>query len=367
MGKNSQLKRLDGHPYFYQNPVNQLISYIKGSTRIHTGETSIKTARKIAEEELIKRFSANPNAEKRKRKGISNPLISDMWVDLMKDRAPGSEESTTKGYQSSWKVGIEPFWGDRSVMEINAHNITQWENWYLKYHSTRTFFNTRKHFVMLMNYLKKQGIIQQSYDVKRLDDLIVKKTKRKKVGRVFTYEELKLLEWNAVDKRTYLGIVIYRHMGLRKNELLKSKRSHWNVKKAEAEIWSYKNKKWRTLPIPAAVLPSIESWLEDTAHLESQYLFPADTNPLRHISSQVFDTSWTKTKELAGISDWNVKNAARIHDLRHTFATWTYQKNWHPLVACKWLDMSLKEYERTYCHVSTEDLAELMRKSMESK
>ena len=364
MSKFNSLVKIQGHAHYYVNEASKKIYFRKRINKqmvsIATGKTSIKEAKVFVDQRLIDIFSANPKAEKRKLRGITNPLVSEAWKDLLEEKAAGSEKSTMDGYRSSWKYGIEPFWGNRTVQEINPTSITKWENWYLKEHSERVFFNTHKHFTMLLRYLKKQSLISDVYPVRELDEIIVKKTRRKKVGRVYTDSEIQALLDNARNERTRLGILIYRYMGARKNEILKSEKAQWNLKKQVAEIWSYKNKKWRTVPIPDVVLGPLKAWLSKN---DSKFLFPAPMNNETHLKSQVFDKDWTKTKRAAGFPDWNEENAARIHDLRHTFATQTKTDGWHPLVACQVLDMSLKEYQRTYVHITTDEIELLMKKS----
>ena len=370
MGKHSDYKAFDKDkwPNYYVSG-SGLITFRKRINgrqfTISTGEESILKAKKVVDEKLINLLSANPNAEKRKRRGITNPLLSDLWSDLMAEKLPASEVSTGNGYTSSWKYGIEPFWGSKTVLDVNPTNVTKWENWYLKEHGERIFFNTRKHFVMLLRFLKKQGLIADVFEVRDLDEIIVKKTKKKKVGRVYDDDEIQALLKNAVNDRTKLGILIYRYMGPRKMEVLKSELSRWNTQKGIAEIWSYKNRKWREIPIPKVVMDALVPWIDKVKKTGSKFLFPADKNPKTHCSSQVFDKAWAKTKQLAKIRSWSDENGARIHDLRHTFATQTKTDGWHPLVACKVLDMSLKEYERTYVHITTNEIELLMRKSFE--
>jgi integrase len=364
VSKFNALEKIEGHKNYYVNPTSGKIYYRKRHqgqmVSIATGLTSIKAAKKFVEDRLIEIFSANPTAEKRQKRGITNPMISDLWAELMEEKSAASEKSTMDGYRSSWKYGIEPFWGQMTAQEISPISITKWENWYLKYHPERVFFNTHKHFLMLLRSLKKQRLIEDVYKIRDLDEIIAKKTKKKKVGRVYTDAEIKALLDNAVNDRTRLGILIYRYMGARKNEILKSMRVHWNLKKSIADIWSFKNQKWREVPIPDVVAEPLKIWLK--SH-DSEWLFPAVTNPQTHIKSQVFDKDWAKTKKAAGFPDWNVENAARIHDLRHTFATQTKTDGWHPLVACKVLDMSLEEYQSTYVHITTDEIQSLMRKS----
>ncbi len=368
MGKHSDYKAIPGYPNYYKSG-NGLIIFRKRIRKkqvtIATGADSIREAQKIVEERMIDLLSSNPTADKRKRRGITNPMLKDLWVDMYKERAVVSEKSTLQNYDTSWKYGIEPFWGKLLVHDINHSQMTKFEEWYLKYRAGKSYFNVHKHLGMFFRHLKKNGYVSEVPPMKDLEEIIKKRHKKKKVGRVYTDQEINTLIENAVNARTKLGILIYRYMGCRKMEILASERIKWDLKKGVAEIWSFKNDKWRDIPIPAPVMGPLREWLTNSP--KSKFLFPAPSDMSRHISSQVFDKDWTKTKKNSGLSNWDVENMARIHDLRHTFATHTANDNWPPMYACHVLDMSLVEYQRTYVHIRALDVKSLMEKSFGSR
>lgn len=357
--------KMEGHAGYYQNPISKKIKYVK----THNGEvvsipcltTKITEAKKIVDEELIRRFSANPKKDLLKKKGILTPDLTTCWKEVMDERAVTRDPNTMQGYDVSWRIGIEPFWGKLTVADISHKAMRDYEKWYLKNHPTRVFFNTGKHLAMLLRYVRMAGYADTTVEVPDLDRVIEARTQKEEVGRVYTDKEFQALLDNAFSEIVRVGILCYRYMGMRKNELLKSERKRWDFKKRTATLWSYKNKKWRTIVIPEIVAGPLEKFVKSCT--ESIYLFPAPTNPEKFMASQVFDEQWTKTKIAADIKDATAENAARIHDLRHTFATQTATDGWPPIVACYVLDMSLKEYQDTYTHVTEGDILKLMNKS----
>jgi integrase len=363
MGKHSNYTAIDGHHNYYRTG-SGLITFRKRINGIQhtisTGSKSIKEAKQKVDQKLIDLFSANPSQERRKRQGITNPLISAIWVDLMGEKHPVAELSTRQNYHASWKYSIEPFWGNLTVMDVNPTNIKKWEAWYLKTLGNRTFFNSRKHFVMLLRYMKRQNMITSEYPVSNLDEVIIKKTKKKVVGRIYTDKEIDALLLHATSFKIGVAIMIYRNMGLRKDELLRAEKANWDMKAGIATVWSQKNKKWRQVPIPDFVLLPLKALIDET---DSKYLYPMKSDSERYMSSQLFDKEWTRTKELAEIKDWDQPDAARIHDLRHTLAHQTKIDNWNPLIACEMLDMSLKIYQKIYGRVSVADIQSEMGKS----
>lgn len=92
----------------------------------------------------------------------------------------------------------------------------------------------------------------------------------------------------------------------------------------------------------------------------SGYIFPQLSDTSKHIMGQYFDKDWIRTKREA-----KLRGRARIHDIRHTFATQTARDNWPTAVACTVLDMSAKEYMKTYVHINDKDMAGWLAGSFE--
>lgn len=369
MKKNySSYVRMPKHPNFYQNPTSKKIRFkkaINGTTVIISCKTtSITEAKSFVEKELINIYSNNPQKELKERLGITNPVLDDIWVDVLNEKKPRSEPSTMQSYCASWEHGISPFWKNRTVNDINHPTVLKYENWYLKTNPKRTFFNTRKHLLMLFNYCKAHGYIKEVPEVRKLDEIIDKNSKKEKPGRVYTDAEVKSLIENAASEALKMAILIYRYMGPRKNEILKLEWAKVDFSAKTMNIWSYKNKRWRSVPIPDHVLTHLKIWR--TKNSKDKYIFTAPTNKNKYLSSQVLDKVWLKTKVAAKLKDASKKNASRIHDLRHTFATQTALDNWPPMVACQVLDMSLKEYQKTYVHVTHSDIRSMMNRSYEA-
>lgn len=351
------------HANFYQNELSKKIIFKKTingrPVKISCKTTSISEAKSYVDQYLLEMFSANPKEAIRKKKGILNSSIEDAWNDLISERLARSSKTTGRSYSGSWKYGIGPFWGHLNASDVNPAMVTKYENWYLENHPERSFFNTRKHLIMLFNFLKKSGNIIDAPKLAKLDTVIAKKVRRKVVGRVYTDQEINALIKNAPDESTILAILIFRYMGARKMEVLSSKWEQVDLKKKTFRLWSFKNKKWREIPIPKTVFGNLKMFSEKS---ETPFLFPALKKADSHTSGQVFDDLWLEAKKASKIANGLIKNGARIHDLRHTFATQTANDNWPPMVACAVLDMSLKEYQRTYCHITENDIKRFMGK-----
>lgn len=349
---------------YYLQPVSEIIYYrarIKGrAVKFSTTKKTLREAKKEVEKKLLDLLSENPNRDRREKLGIKNHLICDIWNDCVQERAPQKEKSTLVKYDVAWRIGIAPFWGKLTVSEINPNKLKQFENWYLKTHPTRVFFNTGKCLTMLFNYCVRHGYIATAPKLSDVDEIIRTRTKKKAVGRVYTDAEISGI-LNNCKFRTLIGVLFGRYCGMRKKEVLSLPWTLIDFKKWSAEVWSFKNKKWRTVPIPKIMHAQLLQWR--SLNKSSKWVFPSPIDQDSYLTPQRFDDDWTEAKRLASISDWNVKYAARFHDLRHTFATQTAIDNWPPLIACEVLDMSLSEYERTYAHIRADDVRLYMNKS----
>lgn len=361
------LVKIEKHPHFYLNPISKKIYYRKSingrPVKISTGKTSIAEAKKVVDDKLIDMFSSNPAREKREKKGIKNALLRDIWKELIEDKSPQRHIHTVQGYNKEWTHGIEEFWGDKTAADINDDNCRKFENWYLKEKGTRTFFNTHKYLTMLFRYCEKQGYIKPPRPIVNDLDLVIRtKTKKEKVGRVYTPDEINaMLLTSATIPSVQLAILLGRFIGMRKMEVLTLEWTNFNLTAGTLKIWSMKNKKWRTVSLPSWLLEKVIAYSEICP--SKKYVFPAAEIP-SNIPSQQFDILWKEVQARAGIEGYDVKNAARFHDLRHTCATQTALEGWPVAKACEMLDMSMNEYQRTYVHVNAADLKELIEKTM---
>lgn len=362
------------HPYWFENPITKKKVYRKGTIKISTGEISIKKAKLIVQIELDRRAGLGSTAMARARKGVTNHLLKDCWADLVASRTSKRAGSTVIKYGVSWRHAIKPFWGEMTCAQISQSTQDAFETWYMENRPTKQFFNVRKHLGMLFHYLRMQGLINTVPVIADLDERIDKVVERKKVGRVYSKAEQKALIAATMEPysrlkghaaknwpwqlRARVAILFGLEGGLRKMEIGKLKLININLTKGAADVWSQKNGSWRQVPMGPDLVEAVKELIAHNP--KSEYLFPMPSNPARHLSSQNLDKAWHSAKERAGIEGGMFE--ARFHDLRHTFATRTSKEKWSIIMACKVLDMSAKEYQRTYTHTCQSDIeAEMAR------
>lgn len=353
MTKNT-LRKLAKHPGFWVNPENNMIYWrktIKGKRfKKSTGTTKIKEAKKIIEDFELSLSTNSVKRAKREKRGVKDPFIEAIWNDLIEERIAKSAESTLKGYDVSWNIKLKPFWGNKQLSDMNEKTVRAFENWFLKNHKGKVFFNTAKHLRMLINYMVRENYLEKKIEVTDLDTEVINRNSKKEKGyRVYTSEEQRRILNASGDDWVNVALVGFFDTGVRKMELLSRKWDEVDFQKNFIKIWSQKNKEWRKVPLTKRFSKALKDHKKRSD--VSPFIFPSARDPLTHVASQVFDKSWVRTKKLAGIS-----GRARVHDIRHTFATRTAETAMSVPIACTLLDMSIKVYCDTYVHISDDQL-----------
>lgn len=375
----SDLKTIEGHKNYYRSLKSGIIYYKDSKTpKFSTGETTIGKAKKVVEEKKLLQAGMTPVSAKRTMQGITNPPITELYAEMVKEKTSDVKSTTAYNYMRDWRNAIQPFWGDKFAQDINENNLLKFKTWYLENRSTKYARKAIIHFKMHCKWLFKKKIIKVMPDLEMLNTIhatVEKNARRDVVGRVYDEktEVLPMLEaaksvspHDYLCSRAHLAILLGVRCGMRKeSEVLKSKWENLDFKAKTLKVWSEKNHCWRTIPLIEEVIEAFRVQAKFTMAL-SEWVFPMPSDPKKHITGQVLDKVWTTVKEKAKIRDWNVKGAARFHDLRHTCATRTAEFGWQPVVACEYLDMSLDIYQKTYCHPSTSSIAEMVKRTFEN-
>lgn len=138
------------------------------------------------------------------------------------------------------------------------------------------------------------------------------------------------------------------HTGMRKEELLKLR---WEEIDLEAGVITLgnrdrgrtKNGSYRIIPMTDSVL----SVLEHTLLPRPEFVF---TNPETGKSVVSIKTFWRLATKRAKLSN------VRIHDLRHTFASWAMQRGVPEIVIQSWLGHRTRSMTKRYAHPSLDQL-----------
>jgi len=151
--------------------------------------------------------------------------------------------------------------------------------------------------------------------------------------------------------RLYLFILMAIHTGMRRGSLLELRWNSIDFNRSVAYRKTSKNAKPLALPLNEEVMVELEKFRE----IGSGFIFPHPSRLGENFRN--FDYHWYKTRNIAAL-DENL----RIHDLRHTTATWLVQAS-VPLTEVKQI-LSHKSILTTqrYIHHDTAGKAEKLRK-----
>ena len=363
MAGAKKFEKVKNHTHYFRNKKTEVIYFRKRKdgvlTEFSTKETGIVKAKIFVEKKL-------EELKHVKKKGLvdskPNAFIEDLWEKLIEDkRSDGISDSTLKKYSMHWSTALSGFFKDLNVRDINQAKIIEFEKWYLRVHPTRGYFNTRKHLVSFVKFLRKAGYQIEEIEFKKLDSVIDKRTKKKPVGRVYSKAEIKALLKAATPQVRFLILVSYK-TGLRVGEALSLKSSDYDKETGILSVWMSKTSRYKEIPLGPKLLQEFIDFDEKLSG--SVYFFESvdRAGKVKPMNEATMNKRWTETKVKAGIKGAKIKNASRFHDLRHTCASNFAENNVSVTVACSILGMSLEEFEKTYLHVNTASRREVMER-----
>ncbi|MAF91175.1 MAG: hypothetical protein CL674_14600 [Bdellovibrionaceae bacterium] len=329
------------------------------------GTTKIREALEKAEEienEIRKEFNRSDfHRAERKKKGIHNPSIKELWEEFKNYKYPRVGPGSHRIYENAWNNHLSHFWDGLHLKDFTPLTVGKWENWYIKNRKKTTYFNQRKALVTFSRYLLKNGYITgEGLEFEDLDKTALNSAKRHRKKLTYTRREIeKIYETESA----FYGL-IYRiaiTTGARKSEIYKLKLNQ--IKKIDGvmhiNFWSFKNKKFRLVMIQPDIEKEIVSRVKLAKEKKTEYLFFRKTKPSDHIAPQLIDKHFLNIKR----NVLKLPDGKKVfHDLRRTFASMTAEQGWPPLVACDILDMSLEIYQKVYCKISEEVKTEKLKK-----
>lgn len=368
MKKYSDLKSVEGHKNYYRSEKSGIIYYKDALIgKFSTKEITIQRAKKAVD---IKRQQVLENKTivqaNRKYKKITNPMIKDIWDEILKDKTEIMSKGTMMTYNTSWKL-MKDFFGDKFVFDLNDKTLSDFKYWYIKNHKDRLVERTIIHLKLLINYSFENNHLKEMPKMKVLDDLVEFvdiKSNRKPHERVYSFKEIEEIIKNSkksssqeyINVRTNLIMSLAINTGMRKNEILRLKWAHIDYKDSWINIVSTKNSNWRKFPLTGD-LRSLFIEQEKFSKNISEFIFPMPSEPTRPISPQILDKSWNAVKKLSGI-----KGVAKFHDLRRTCVTRLLDDGFTSDQVSKMLGHSIKEIHQTYYKMTNKFKDEILEK-----
>ena len=221
-----------------------------------------------------------------------------------------------KGKDSSMKQRLS-FWvealGDKAIAKVSKDNVRTVLKSLIDCGKSNATYNRYK---AALSAVFKYAEDEYSTDHNPCKG-IRNKPEAQAIDRWATKDELERL-FSAAKKsawpRLYLFVLIALHTGARRGNCLALRWSAIDFNKRLAYLATSKGKKPVMLPLNIEVIAELEKFRE----VGNGFIFPHPEKP--NTMFRNFDYHWYKALEQAGIQE-----QLRIHDLRHTTASWLAQ------------------------------------------
>ena len=251
------------------------------------------------------RDGKNPTQEKKKLK--KETTLNEMYNVFMNDKRKHLKEKTYKEYERIWNVELKHL-GNKSISIIKGEDLKRLHN---KLSDRGIYIANR--CIVLIRTMYNHFINDGTYD----GDNPATKVKLNKEEPRVRYLEHKELEsffeelnkdCNCISRYAILMLI---YTGARKNNVLTMK---WEDIDLDAKIWKIPETKTAKNTTLALVEPAMALLNDLKVNATSKYVFPSSSSKTGHIVDikKVWETILKRC---------NIKNL-RIHDLRHTLATY---------------------------------------------
>lgn len=231
------------------------------------------------------------------------------------------------------------------LQEVDAYISNRMQNG----HAPSTINRRLNSLKAFFKWLERDGYIKQGFtsQIKRLRESV-------REARRLSDQEIDAMLNNS-SPRLRLQIQFASLTGMRPIEIVNLRWENINFETSELIIggdglFSTKNGRSRTLPIPASLLTSLKSWIK-----ASDWIFPDESNtgPQRR---DTLTRSWIRTKFRAGIKN------ANFYDLRATAASRLAEQGYGDAIIAKVLGHTTTAMARRYSNkISNEVVREGIR------
>lgn len=257
-----------------------------------------------------------------------------------------------KSYKRSWitdegllRNHVEPLWGKRYLDEITKQDVIK----LITDHRTTHAPGSCNRLLILLRYLfnlsLKWGVPGMKSNPTHGCPLMEENNNKE---RYLTQEEAQTL-YRAVQKsdNKMLPYIIPMLIltGARKREVLDAKWTEFDLERKQWRISVTKAGKPRYVPLSDGVLQMLASMPHD----DCPWIFP---NPKTHKPYVSIFCSWNTARKLAGMAD------VRIHDLRHSFASFLVNAGRSLYEVQKILGHTQIKTTQRYAHLSQDTLIE---------
>ncbi len=318
---------------------------VKGNDiRVKLGEPPLMTVEeaRIATVANRKLMNDGENPHKQNTKYNENTTLQQLFDDFVKERERFIGERTMVGYKSMWNTKISKL-AKRRLSDITGDDL---KTLHLKI--SENFGNyTGNHCLVLIKTVYNYAIKEERFDG-RNPAISVKLNKTEPRVRYMEHAELQrffavLDEYDNEISRDAILMLIYT--GARKRNVLEMK---WADIDMEAKIWKIPQTKTAKNVTIALVEPAMEVLQRRWEQAENEWVFYSPTSKSGHVED--IKRAWASILEKAQITN------LRIHDLRHTLATYLIANGADAFIVQRALTHKSLQSTQVYVNLGVEHL-----------
>ena len=318
---------------------------VKGNDiRVKLGEPPLMTVEeaRIATVANRKLMNDGENPHKQSTKYNENTTLQQLFDDFVKERERFIGERTMVGYKSMWNTKISKL-AKRRLSDISGDDLKT-----LHRKISENFGNyTGNHCLVLIKTVYNYAIKEERFDG-RNPAISVKLNKTEPRVRYMEHAELQrffavLDEYDNEISRDAILMLIYT--GARKRNILEMK---WADIDMEAKIWKILQTKTAKNVTIALVEPAMEVLQRRWEQAENEWVFYSPTSKSGHVED--IKRAWASILEKAQITN------LRIHDLRHTLATYLIANGADAFIVQRALTHKSLQSTQVYVNLGVEHL-----------
>lgn len=318
---------------------------VKGNDiRVKLGEPPLMTVEeaRIATVANRKLMNDGENPHKQSTKYNENTTLQQLFDDFVKERERFIGERTMVGYKSMWNTKISKL-AKRRLSDISGDDLKT-----LHRKISENFGNyTGNHCLVLIKTVYNYAIKEERFDG-RNPAISVKLNKTEPRVRYMEHAELQrffavLDEYDNEISRDAILMLIYT--GARKRNVLEMK---WTDIDMEAKIWKIPQTKTAKNVTIALVEPAMEVLQRRWEQAENEWVFYSPTSKSGHVED--IKRAWASILEKAQITN------LRIHDLRHTLATYLIANGADAFIVQRALTHKSLQSTQVYVNLGVEHL-----------
>lgn len=330
--------------YIYRRIDGQPVRYKLGDI-----EMGVKKARQEAVK-IRSQILSGKNPQKKRKDIREEDTLDKIFQKFMEEKKTRLSHNTYDEYQRMWDKDIKKIFGNKKVSQITIDSIKRFHKKYIlkPYYANRCVMLIRN----MYNLFIKEGTFKGTNPTNG-----VKLNKEESRIRCMEYGEIERF-FNALnesgDSVSKNAIIMMLFTGARKGNVLRMK---WDEIDMDAKIWRIpktKTSKNETVPLADSAIELLYDIQNN--HPDEVYVFPSETSSSGHLVD--VKRIWNTIKKKA-----NLKNI-RLHDLRHTLATYMVAQGANAFMVQRALTHKSIKSTQVYVNLGVEHLREKLNETI---